>query len=151
MFSVHSDVVWPQEHTCDLVKNSSRYVQILHSEIIGSLHGQLECIWDDKRTHCEPLTDVRKISTTSYLVEYEEVCILCSIWDSVGTYCMQGSYVGRSCQYYGNCQPTNINDIKKNKGGIGSHRILLEVHKGMHIYRDSDGETVEEGCKVRME
>ena len=57
---------------------------------------------------------------------------------------MQGRYVSRSIQYCGNCQPTSIDDSKTTKGDTGSHKILLEFHKGIHDDQDIDGEIVEE-------
>ena len=91
------------------------------------------------------------MSTTSDLAESQEVCILCSIWDSVGTYCMQERYVGPAHQDCGNFLPTSPYDNKTTKGYIWLYMILLKFYKGICGDHNVDGETVEEGCEVRME
>ena len=70
--------------------------------------------------------------------------ILCTIWNSIGTHCMQGRHVGRSHQDHSNCRPTETNDSEKTKGNIGPHRVLPEVYKGIHNDYYADGEIVEE-------
>ena len=81
-------------------------------------------------------------------VKFKEMYILCSIWDFVGTHCLQGRYVGRSYQDCDNCQSTTTKDSKAAKGNIGSHRLLQQVYN-KRIYGDycTNGETIEERCE----
>ena len=86
------------------------------------------------------MIDVGKVLTTSDFIEYKEMYILCTIWNPIGTHCMQGRHVGRSCQDCNNCQPISTIDSETIEGNIGPHRVLLEFYKGIHSDHYIDGE-----------
>ena len=115
------------------------------------LHGWLDRLWVGKIPYFKPSIDVGKVSTTSNFTKSEEMYILRTIWNPIGTHCMQGRQVGRSCQDCDNHRPTETNDNKTTKGNIGQHRVLPDIYKGICSDHCTNGEIIEERCEVRME
>ena len=92
--TIHSVAFWVEECTCNIFLGCCHCIQIFHSEVPTSLYGLLASVWYSQGSCGNPATNAGAMSRASNRAELQEVHFLRTIWDIVGSHCVQARIIG---------------------------------------------------------
>jgi hypothetical protein len=91
------------------------------------------------------------MQTVPYIIEYQEMHIWNTVWDTIGPHIMQTRLTSGSGKDCSHCEFTITKNNPLAMSDVRTHMILQEIHQRLCVDHSTNGKFAKERCKVPME